>query len=192
MTVMILGLILFLGVHSLRIVADDWRAARIAHLGEPAWKGLFSLVSIIGLGLIAWGYGQARASPVVLWYPPVWLRHPASLLTLLAFILIAAAYVPRSRIRSLVGHPMVLGVKLWASAHLLSNGTLDDLVLFGSFLVWAVLDFRTARRRDRASSHARPAGALMNDLVSVVVGIVAWLVFAFYLHGPLIGVRPFA
>jgi uncharacterized membrane protein len=134
---------------------------------------------------------MTRTAPVDLWHPPVWTRHAASLLTLLSFILITAAYVPRSRIRALVGHPMVAGVKLWAFAHLLSNGRLGDVVLFGAFLAWAVADFASLRRRDRASGTRRGTGALANDLTSVVAGTVAWFVFALYLHVPLIGVRPF-
>ncbi|MCL4184231.1 MAG: hypothetical protein KJ011_12380 [Burkholderiaceae bacterium] len=191
MTVLVLGLALFLGAHSVRLFADRWRGARIAAMGEGAWKGLYSLVSLAGLALIVWGYGLARAAPVDLWHPPVWTRHAASLLTLLSFILIAAAYVPRSRIRALVGHPMVAGVKLWAFAHLLSNGRLADVVLFGAFLAWAVADYASLRRRDRAAGTRRGPGALANDLTSVVAGTVAWFVFALYLHGPLIGVRPF-
>ncbi|MFO1301364.1 MAG: NnrU family protein [Burkholderiaceae bacterium] len=191
MTVLILGLILFLGTHSIRIVSDAWRGARVAAMGEGAWKGVYSLVSLAGLALVVWGFGLARAAPVDLWHPPVWARHAASLFTLLSFILIAAAYVPRSRIRALVGHPMVAGVKLWAFAHLLSNGRLADVVLFGAFLAWAVIAYASLRRRDRAAGTTRGAGAIANDLTSVVVGAVAWFVFALYLHGPLIGVRPF-
>jgi uncharacterized membrane protein len=190
-TALVLGLALFLGVHSVRLFADGWRGARVAAMGEGAWKGLYSLVSLAGLALIVWGYGMTRAAPIDLWHPPVWTRHAASLLTLLAFILIAAAYVPRSRIRAMVGHPMVAGVKLWAFAHLLSNGRLADVVLFGAFLAWAVADYASLRRRDRAAGTKRGAGALANDLTSVVAGTVAWFVFALYLHAPLIGVRPF-
>lgn len=191
MIVLVVGLLLFLGPHSLRLYADDWRSRRIASMGEGRWKGLFSLVSIVGLALIVWGYGLARASQgAPLWAPPVWTRHLASPLTLVSFVLIAAAYVPRSRMRALVGHPMLLGVALWALAHLLANGGVADLVLFGAFLVWAAVDFVASRRRDRAAGVQR-RGVWGNDLTSVVVGTVAWYVFAIYLHGPLIGVRPF-
>lgn len=190
MTVLVLGLVLFLGMHSVRIVADGWRGARVAAMGLGPWKGLYSLVSLIGLVLIVWGFGLARQAPVDLWHPPAWTRHLASLLTWVAFVLIVAAYVPRSRLRAAIGHPMVAGVKLWALAHLLSNGRLADVVLFGAFLLWAVLDFRSARRRDRVSGAPARAGLWANDLVTVVVGTVAWYVFAMYLHQPLIGVRP--
>lgn len=191
MSILILGLLVFLGAHSVRIFADPWRSARIAAMGAGAWKGLYSLVSIAGFVLIVWGYGQARAVPVELWSPPVWARHAASLLNLVAFVLLAAAYVPRNRIRAAIGHPMVAGVKLWALAHLISNGRLADVVLFGAFLVWAVLDFRSARRRDRAAGTRRPAGTLAGDVATLIVGAVATAVFALWLHAPLIGVRPF-
>ena len=160
MTLLILGLILFLGVHSVRIFAEGWRTAQIAQRGEGAWKGLYSLASIVGFGLIIWGYGLARAQPVLLWAPQLWARHLASLLMLLAFILLAAAYVPRNGIKAWVHHPMVLGVKVWALAHLLANHTLADLLLFGSFLVWAVLDFRAARSRDRAGHVSYAPGTM--------------------------------
>ena len=191
MTVLILGLILFLGVHSVRIFAEGWRTAQIARRGEGAWKGLYSLASIVGFGLILWGYGLAREQPVVLWAPQLWARHLASLLMLFAFILLAAAYVPKNGIKAWVHHPMVLGVKVWALAHLLANHTLADLLLFGSFLAWAVLDFRAARQRDRAGQVRYPDGTLGGTLGAVVGGIVVWAVFAFWAHGWLFGVTPF-
>lgn len=190
MTTMILGLVIFLGVHSVRIVADGWRSAQIARRGEGAYKGVYSLLSALGLVLIVWGYGQTRAAPIDLWLPQAWTRHAASLLTLLSFVLIAAAYVPRNRLRAAIGHPMVAGVVLWALAHLLANGALADVVLFGAFLLWAVLDFGSARGRDRASGAPVRTGLWANDLVTVVVGTVAWYAFAMYLHQPLIGTRP--
>jgi uncharacterized membrane protein len=191
MTVLILGLLLFLGTHSVRIFADGWRSRQLARLGEGKWKGVYSAVSVIGFVLIVWGYGLARAEPVFLWSPPVWTRHVAALLTMPAFILLAAAYVPGNRIKARLGHPMVAGVKIWAFAHLLANGTLAAVVLFGAFLAWAVADFASARRRDRRAGTVYPAGSPGRDAVSVIVGLVAWAVFAFLLHGWLIGVRPF-
>jgi uncharacterized membrane protein len=191
MTVLIFGLILFLGVHSVRIVAEGWRSAQIARRGEGAWKGLYSVASIVGFGLIIWGYGLARQEPVALWAPQPWARHLASLLMLLAFILLAAAYVPKNGIKSWVHHPMVLGVKLWALAHLLANHTLADMLLFGSFLLWAVLNFRAARARDRIGHVSYAAGTMGGTAVTIVAGLVGWAVFAFWAHGFLFGVTPF-
>jgi uncharacterized membrane protein len=191
MLTLISGLIVFLGVHSVRIVADPWRTAQIARLGELAWKGIYALISIIGFLLIIWGYGEARSAPIVLWNPPVWTRHVASALVLVSFILIAAAYIPRTRIKAAVGHPMVAGVKLWAFAHLVANGTLADVALFGAFLAWAIANFITARRRDRVAGTVYIKGPVTRDLIAVVAGIAAWWVFAFYLHGWWIGAQPF-
>ncbi|MFY9514520.1 MAG: NnrU family protein, partial [Rubrivivax sp.] len=170
MTALILGLVLFLGVHSVRIVADGWRSATIARVGDKAWKGLYTLASLAGFALIVWGYGQARLAPVALWVPMVWTRHLAALLMLLSFVLLAAAYVPRNGIKAAVHHPMVLGVKVWALAHLLANHTLADLLLFGAFLVWAVADFRSARQRDRAAGTTYASGTTGATLVAVAAG----------------------
>jgi uncharacterized membrane protein len=191
MTLLILGLILFLGTHSVRIFAEDWRGRQVARLGEQRWKGIYSLVSLAGFVFLVWGYGMARAEPVLLWNPPVWTRHLAALLTIPAFILLVAAYVPGTRIKAAVKHPMVLGVKVWAFSHLIANGTLADVLLFGSFLVWAVVDYRSARGRDRAAGTRYVAGPISRDILAVVIGLVAWAAFAMWLHGLLIGVRPF-
>lgn len=191
MTYLILGLAIFLGVHSVRIVAEDWRSAQLARLGEGPWKGLYSLASLVGFALIVWGYAQARLDPSVLWSPPAWTRHLLPPFTLIAFVLVAAAYVPGTHFKAWVGSPMVLGVKLWAFAHLVANGTLAGTILFGSFLVWAVVDFASSRRRDRAAGVSYPAGTLARDAIATAIGIVAWTVFAFWLHAWWIGVRPF-
>lgn len=190
MSILVLGLVLFLGVHSVRIFADGWRSRTVAAMGEKPWKGVYSLVSLIGFGLIVWGYGLARQQPVLLWQPPVMMKHLNSLFTLLAFILLAAAYVPRNQIKARLHHPMVLGVKLWAFGHLLATGTLANVVLFGAFLLWAILDFRAARQRDRAQGTVYPPGALGGTLVAAVIGLVAWAAFAFWLHAAWIGVAP--
>lgn len=191
MTLLILGLVLFLGVHSVRIVAEGWRAQTIARIGEGGWKGVYSVLSLAGFVLLIWGYGQARLDPTVLWATPVWTRHLASLLVLLAFVLLAAAYVPGNHLKAKLHHPMVLAVKVWALAHLLSNNTLADVLLFGSFLLWAVLDFRAARGRDRANGTVYLAGHGVRTAITVVVGIAAWAVFAFWAHKALFGISPF-
>jgi uncharacterized membrane protein len=191
MTILIIGLVIFLGVHSTRIIADDWRTAQLKRRGEGAWKGIYSLFSLAGFGLIVWGFGLARQQPVDLWTAPAGMRHVAALLTLIAFILLAAAYVPRNAIKASMHHPMLLAVKVWAFAHLLANGRLADLLLFGAFLGWAVVCFIAARKRDRAAGTQYTAGSPGGTAATVVAGAVAWAAFAFWLHGALIGVRPF-
>ena len=192
MPFLLIGLILFLGVHSLRIVADDWRSAQLAQRGEKAWKLGYTVISLVGFALIIWGFGQARQDTVYLWPRLPGMNHLAALLTLIAFVLIAASQIPRNHIKAKLRHPMLIGVKVWALAHLLANNSLADLVLFGSFLVWAVLCFRAARQRDRAGAPAPAAGTPMNTAIAVVGGVVAWAIFAFWAHAALIGVNPLA
>ncbi|EHP40035.1 NnrU family protein [Cupriavidus basilensis OR16] len=191
MAILIVGLAIFLGVHSVRIFADDWRTRQISKVGGNAWKGLYSLVSIAGFVLIVWGFGQARQQPVPLYAPAVWLRHLNALLTLAAFILFAAAYVPRNRLKAAIGHPMLAGVKVWAFGHLLATGMLHDLVLFGTFLIWAVADFVVSRRRDRRLGVTYPVETTSGDLLTLAAGIGAWAVFAFWIHARWIGAAPF-
>ncbi|HYW55526.1 MAG TPA: NnrU family protein [Polaromonas sp.] len=190
MLILLLGLLIFLGVHSVRIVADGWRSATIARVGGLPWKAVFAVLSIIGFVLIVWGFSLARQQPVQLWMPPRGMRHLASLLTLISFVLLAAAYVPRNAIKARLHHPMVLSVKVWALAHLLANGNVAHVVLFGSFLVWAVLNFRAARARDRAAGTVYAAGTAAGTVTTVLVGVAAWALFAFWAHGALIGIRP--
>lgn len=191
MGILVLGLVLFLGVHSLRIFAGGWRDAQVARLGEQRWKGIYSLASLAGFALLVWGFGLARAEPAVLYAPPAWARHASALLILPAFVLLAAAYVPGTRIKSAVGHPMVAGTVLWALGHLLANGRLADLLLFGGFGLWAALSFLAARGRDRAAGRGYPPGPVSRDAIAVTVGVIAWAAFAFIAHGWLFGVRPF-
>jgi uncharacterized membrane protein len=191
MGMMLLGMVLFLGVHSVRIFADGGRESLIRRLGPGAYKGLYSLASIAGFVLIVWGYGLTRTAPVDLWMPPVWTRHVAALLTIPAFVLLAAAYVPGTAIKAAVGHPMVMGVKVWAFSHLIANGRLADVVLFGGLLAWAVLLYIASRKRDRRTGTRYVSGPVSRDVIAIVAGLAAWAAFAFWLHGALIGVRPF-
>ncbi len=192
MTALILGLVLFLGIHSTRIVADGARSAFIAQRGDKAWKGLYTVLSLAGFALLVWGYGLARQQPTVLWAaPPVWTKHLAALLTLISFVLIAAANLPGNSIKARLHHPMTLGVKVWAFGHLIANNTLADLLLFGGFLVWSIVLFANARRRDRAAGTTYPPGSASRTALTVVIGVVLWAAFAFWAHGWLIGVRPF-
>jgi uncharacterized membrane protein len=188
---LIAGLLIFLGVHSVGIAAPQWRAQQVARMREGSWKLAYGAVSLVGIFLVVWGYGLARADPVVLWGAPAFARHLTALLTVIAFVLVAAAYVPGTRIKAALGHPMTAGVALWALGHLLANGRLAALILFGSFLAWAVITFVVRRARDREAGRTYPAGSLARDAIVVVIGVVASAVFALYLHGPLTGIRPF-
>lgn len=192
MSALVIGLLLFLGMHSIRSVAEPLRQSLLGKLGEAGYKGVYTAISIAGLALIIWGYGQTRLSPVDLWFPPPIMRSVAIWLTLLSFILISASYIPGNRIKARLGHPMVAGVALWAFAHLLANGRLGDVVLFGAFLLWAMFNFIAARRRDKACGvvPAATTGTVANAFTAIA-GIVVWSVFALFIHAWLIGVRPF-
>ncbi len=191
MIIFILGIILFLGVHSVRIFAESWRTRMIHQLGEKKWKGLYTLFSLIGFILLMIGYSQARPGSVVIWQPPIFAAHLAVLLNLFTFILFASSAPNNNAIRVKLKHPMILGVKVWALAHLLANGALIDLILFGSFLVWAVFDFRSARNRPSPVEENKVIN-LKLTFISIFFGIVAWLAFLLGLHKWLIGVAPLA
>lgn len=185
---LILGLVIFLGMHSIGMAAPARRDGMVARLGEIRWKVLFSLVSLIGFVLIVWGYGVARVEPVGLWSPPTWLRHVTLLLMLPVFPLLLATYLP-GRIQRAVKHPMLAAVKLWAFAHLLANGNLADLVLFGSFLAWAVADRISLKSRVPPPVYGA-SGGRGNDLIALVGGLVLYGAFIGVLHTWLIGVSP--
>ena len=191
MALLVLGLIIFLGVHSVRMLAPSWRDLQLMRRGTLAWKAVYSIVSLIGVALIAWGYAEARLDPLQVWQPPLWTRHLAALLMLVSFICVAAAYIPGNWIKARFGHPMLAGVKTWALAHLIANGTLADIVLFGSFLVWSILQFRTSRLRDKARGAVYVRLSAARDVLVVVLGIAGAAVFTLFLHQWLIGVRPF-
>jgi uncharacterized membrane protein len=188
MTLLLVGLILFLGIHSVSIVAPGWRDAQVAARGEAAWKGLYSVVSAVGLGLLIYGYALARQAPVVLYSPPTAMRHVAMLLLVPVFPLLLAAYLP-GRIKTAVKHPMLLSVKLWALAHLLANGTAADVLLFGGFLAWAIADRISVKRRPARPIPGAPAGRA-NDLFAVVGGLALYAATLLFLHRWLIGVAP--
>jgi uncharacterized membrane protein len=188
---LLLGLILFLGIHSTRIFAEGFRTRTIERIGLQPWKGIYSLVSLAGFALLCYGYGLSRAEGGFLWNPPRWTFHVTALFTLFAFILVAASHVKGSRIKARIGHPMVMGVKFWAFGHLLSNGRVGDVVLFGAIFAWAVADYIASRRRDRAAGVTYPVLGMSRDLIAVAGGLVGYVVFAFWLHFWLIGVKPF-
>jgi uncharacterized membrane protein len=191
MVIFIIGIIIFLGSHSVRIFADPWRTSMIEKLGEKKWKGLYTLISLFGLILLIIGYSQAKQNTVMIWQPPVFLTHLAVLLNLFTFILLTSSARNNNAIRLKLKHPMILGVKVWAIAHLLANGSLIDLILFGSFLIWAVLDFRSARNRPSPSENTQVV-SVKATLSAIFLGVVFWLAFILGLHQWLIGVSPLA
>ncbi|GGD07707.1 NnrU family protein [Aureimonas glaciei] len=190
MTLLILGLVLFLGLHSVRIVANGTRSALVGRMGENAYKGVYSLLSLLGLVLVGRGYGDALAGAGTLWQPPAAAAHLALLLVPAGFVLVVAAYVPTGRIKAMVGHPMVLGVALWALGHILANGETANVLLFGAFLVWAALDYAASLARDRRDGVVRRSLGGKGDILAVAIGLAAALAFLGGLHRWLIGVSP--
>ena len=180
---LVAGLLIFFGVHSIRIYAPAWRDAMVARLGAGGWKAAYSVASIVGFVLIVGGYAQARLEPVVLYLPPAGLRHLTMLLMLPVFPLLLAAYLP-GRIKAAVKHPMLTATKAWALSHLLANGMLADVLLFGGFLAWAVADRISAGKRPQAVV----AGPVRNDVIAVVAGLALYAAFVVWAHRSLIGV----
>ncbi len=188
MTLLIIGLALFLGTHSIAIVNPVWRERMVARLGILPWQGLYSLIAIAGIVLMIQGYASARENPLILYQSPIWLRQIAVLLLVFVFPLLFAAYLP-GRIRTTTRHPMLVATKIWAFAHLLANGSLADVVLFGGFLVWAVADRISLKRRPPPLVPGLPPSRI-NDILAVVLGLGLYLVFVFGLHAWLFGVSP--
>ena len=191
MTLLVVGLLVFLGIHTVGIVAPRWRDERVARMGLGPWKGVYSALSAVGLVLIVVGYGLARQNPVVLYSPPLWTRHLALLLMVPVFPLLIATYLP-GRIQRLARHPMLVAVKLWSLAHLVANGTAADVLLFGSFLVWAVADRIAVKRRPVAWTRMVPPVPTSsgNDIIAIVAGLGLYVAFLYGLHRLLIGVSP--
>jgi uncharacterized membrane protein len=190
MVVLVLGLVIFLGIHSTRIVAEGGRAKAIAGLGEGPWKGVYSLLSLIGFAFIVWGFAQARWSAPVLWTPPIWTRHTTILLMLFSLILIGAYIFKKSHIAAAVHHPMVWGVAIWAFGHLIANGSAADLLLFGAFLVWAIADLAGSYGRDVRNAVVYPSPNWGATLGAVALGVVLWVVLLGGVHLWLFGVSP--
>lgn len=191
MILMSIGLLLFISMHSVRIFAEDWRIAQINKRGEKAWLGFYAAVSLVGLIFIIWGYGEARGEVPILWYPPAWMKYLAALFIIPGMILMVAADVSGTKLKEKIGHPMIVGVKLWAFGHLLINGSLADIILFSTLLIWAIFNFRAARKRDKAAAMTYPFAGYERDVRAVIVSVVVTFIFILYLHGFLIGVTPF-
>lgn len=190
MLFLILGLILLIGMHLLPVAAPHTRDAFTARHGRMAWRILFSLTSLAGLVLVVWGFGETRSHPVFLWTPPLWTRHAAVLLNLVAVILVTAGYVPGNHLKKALAQPQYAGIKLWALAHLLANGRLGDVILFGAVLAWAVIAFAITRRRDRSLGVVHAPGTGSGTLFTVLAGAAAWALITFSLHRLVIGVPP--
>jgi uncharacterized membrane protein len=185
---LIIGLVIFLGVHSVAIVSLDFRNQALARLGEGGWKGAYGLISLIGFVLICYGFGLARQAPVFLYFPPTWLRQVALIIMLPVFPLLFASYLP-GRIKTAAKHPMLAAVKFWALAHLLANGTLADVLLFGAFLAWAVVDRISLKRRPAQVLRTAPPGR-WNDAIAIVLGLAVYALFIGWAHRYLFGVSP--
>jgi len=189
MLFLVFGLLVFLGTHSMRINTDGLRERLIEGVGLARFKAAYSLVSLFGFAMVVYGFGVARDAPIVLWTPLQPMKYLAYFLTLVAMIFMAAVYVPRNAIKTKLHHPMVLSVKVWALAHVLANGTLAHLVLFGSMLVWSVLLFRASRARDKRNQVVYATGNKGATILTIEIGIAMWLVFVGWAHGWLIGVQ---
>lgn len=185
MLLLILGLIVFLGIHSVRIVAPQWRDARLAAMGESGWKGVYSLVSLAGLVMIVWGFSIARGETGMLYYPPAWTRHIAMALMLFAFVALMVSVLPAGRLKPALKHPTLVSTKAWAVAHLLVNGETSSVILFGAILAWAVWDRISEGRRN---SPLPAPGPVKWDVISVVGGVALFALFVWWLHEWLIGV----
>ena len=188
MMLLVAGIVLFFGVHSVSIVANPWRDAMAARLGDGLWKALYSVIAVAGLALLIHGYGVARQQPIVLYEPPAALRHVALVLMLPVFPLLLATYLS-GRLKRAVKHPMLVATKLWAVAHLLANGGLADVVLFGAVLAWAVADRISLKRRPARAVPALP-GSGANDAIAIAGGLALYAAFLFGLHQWLFGVSP--
>ena len=188
MTLLVAGLVLFFGIHSVSIVADDWRNATAARIGAGAWKGLYTLVSIAGFVLMVYGYGLARQDPFVLYTPAAWTRIVATVLMIPVFPLLLAVYLP-GHLKRLAKHPMLLATKFWALAHLFANGNLADVLLFGSFLLWAGADRASLKFRASRPVPGAPFSAL-NDVIAAVAGLAVYALFILWAHQRLFGVSP--
>ena len=191
MALLILGLIIFLGIHSINLVFPALREKAISKFGLFPWKGLYALIAILGFILIVNGYSRALDNPIWLWQSPLWLNHLTALFMIPAFILLVAAYLPANVFKARMGHPMLIATKIWSILHLAISGTLAGLFLFGGFLVWSVVSFAVLRRRDRASNKRPVEVVRAYTITTIIAGVVLWAIFAFWAHYALMGIAPF-
>ena len=190
MATLVLGLVIFLGLHSIRILADPLRAQAIARLGQNGWRGAYSLLSAIGFVLIVWGFAVARFSAPQLWTPLPGARHLTIFLMLVSMLLLAAYIFKQSHIAVAVHHPMVWSVAVFGLAHLIANGSAADVVVFGAFFIWALADLMSSYARDRENAVVYPEPNWGATIGAIVLGLALWAVLAFWLHYWLFGVAP--
>ncbi|BDX02222.1 hypothetical protein MACH16_09700 [Marinomonas pontica] len=191
MLILVIGLVVFFCLHSVRLVAPHWRETIMQQHGAMRWKMRFGMITLLSTAFIVMGYLQMRVEPVWLWFPPVWTRHLAGLLVLVALFFAGSALVPNTTMKKKIGYPMLIAVKIWAFAHLISNGSLADVMVFGSFLVWSIVSFAVYRRRDRKAGVIRDfESGVQYDLAAFAFAMVSWFAIAFYLHQAIIGVSP--
>lgn len=191
MAILVLGLVIFLGIHLVRVVAPGFRVRVIESRGKGTWMAIYAVVSLVGLALVIYGFGEARGETGMLYDPPVFLRHIALPLMLLAFVVLAAGFLPAGRIAVAVKHPQILAIKIWALAHLLANGETGSVLLFGSFLAWAVVLRIGLKRRERVGETVLPVfKSARHDVLAILIGLAAYVLFIWQLHEWLFGVAP--
>lgn len=190
MLILIVGLAIFFAVHSVRLFVPDWRKMAVTKAGLMSWRVRIGMLSLLSTGFIFMGYGQARLTPVWLWFPPVFMPHITSLIMLVALFFLCSALVPKTTLRRVTGYPVYLAVKLWAFAHLLSNGNLADVLLFGSFLIWAIVSYAVFRRRDRKAGVKPEESNIRFDLIAFGFTLVSWFAIVLFFHKIVIGVSP--
>lgn len=190
MLILIVGLAIFFAVHSVRLFVPDWRKMAVTKAGLMSWRVRFSMLSLLSIGFIFMGYGEARLAPVWLWFPPTFMPHVTSLIMLVALFFFCSALVPKTTLRRVTGYPLYLSVKLWAFAHLLSNGNLADVLLFGSFLIWAIVSYAVFRRRDRNEGVKPEESNFRFDLIAFGFTLVSWFAIVLFFHKAVIGVSP--
>ena len=185
MAILVLGLLVFLGIHSVRIFADDWRSAQIAARGDNTWKGMYTGASILGLALLVYGYGLARETADLLYVPPAWGRSFLMIAMPIALVLFTASQLPMGHLKKRLAHPMLWGTAIWAVGHLLANGDMASVVLFGGFLIWALLDLKSAYGRPKGEP---VAPKVWLDLAALAIGFAVTAIFVMFLHQYLFGV----
>ena len=193
MLILIIGLVIFFCLHSVRLVAPQWRESSMKQHGAMRWNMRFGLLTLMSSAFIVMGYMQMRVEPIWLWFPPVWTRHLAGLLVLVALFFVGSALVPNTSMKQKMGYPLLIGIKIWAFAHLISNGTVVDVMIFGSFLVWSIVSFAVYRRRDRKAGvvyATSDESSVPSNLLAFVFAMMSWFSIVFYLHEAIIGVSP--